>query len=139
MVFRSALSQEVVRREILPIDTQKIREAAEELIPKTGRYADLRQNSELLNGKNTPDDYLIEPSPEAVLEELGRHLVLMQIYHLILEANTSEHAARRTAMKNASDNASELAGELSLQYNKSRQASITREIIEITTGAEALN
>ena len=63
----------------------------------------------------------------------------MQIYHLVLEANASEHAARRTAMKSASDNASELADELSLQYNKSRQANITREIIEITAGAEALN
>ena len=62
----------------------------------------------------------------------------MQVYHLILEANASEHAARRAAMKSASDNASELSDNLTLLYNKSRQTAITREIIEITAGAEAL-
>lgn len=140
MNFRSALLQEVVRRELFPIDVARLRETADELIPKTGRYAELRERGEfgiLKNSKRA--EYIIEPSPTEILECLGRHLVLMQIYHLVLEANASEHAARRTAMKSASDNASELAGELSLQYNKSRQASITREIIEITAGAEALS
>ncbi len=137
MNFRSALLQEVVRRELFPIDVARIRETADELIPKTGRYADYGK-WQMANGKSSTD-YIFEPSAEAILENLGRHLILMEIYHLILEANASEHAARRAAMKSASDNASELAGELSLQYNKSRQASITREIIEITAGAEALN
>ena len=63
----------------------------------------------------------------------------MQVYHLILEANASEHSARRLAMKTASDNASDLSLELTLQYNKSRQAGITNQIIEISAGAEALN
>lgn len=137
MNFRSALLQEVVRRELFPIDVARLRETADELIPKTGRYAELRES--LVVGRQSSADYIIEPSSTEILENLGRHLVLMQIYHLVLEANASEHAARRTAMKSASDNASELAGELSLQYNKSRQASITREIIEITAGAEALS
>jgi len=137
MNFRSALLQEVVRRELFPIDVARLRETADELIPKTGRYSEYRRSQEL--GARSQVDYIIEPSPEAILENLARHLILMQIYHLVLEANASEHAARRTAMKSASDNASELAGELSLQYNKSRQANITREIIEITAGAEALN
>ncbi|MBI1866365.1 MAG: F0F1 ATP synthase subunit gamma [Candidatus Staskawiczbacteria bacterium] len=64
---------------------------------------------------------------------------MMQIYHLILEANASEHSARRLAMKTASDNASDLASALNLQYNKSRQSAITKEIIEIIAGAEALS
>lgn len=137
MNFRSALLQEVVRRELFPIDVARLRETADELIPKTGRYAEYREEQATRDTRHV--EYIIEPSPEAILENLARHLVLMQIYHLVLEANASEHAARRAAMKSASDNASELAGELSLQYNKSRQASITREIIEITAGAEALN
>ncbi len=141
MHFRSALTQEVVQRELFPIDVEALRKVAEETIPKTGRYADLRENGSfpiLHSSFSKPNDYLIEPSPEAILENLGRHLVLMEIYHMILEANASEHAARRAAMKSASDNASELADDLSVEYNKSRQASITREIIEITAGVEAL-
>jgi F-type H+-transporting ATPase subunit gamma len=62
----------------------------------------------------------------------------MQFYHIILEANASEHAARRVAMKNASDNAEKLSSDLELSYNKSRQAAITQEIAEITAGAESL-
>ena len=88
------------------------------------------------NTKNLTPDYLIEPSPKIVLENLVKHLIFMQIYQLILEANASEHSARRMAMKTASDNASELGETLNLQYNKSRQAGITNQIIEITAGAE---
>jgi F-type H+-transporting ATPase subunit gamma len=135
MNFKSALAQEVVKHELFPIDVEKLRATAEEIIPKTGRYAELRE-SLAKGGRKT--EYLIEPSPEAILGDLGRHLVAMEIYHLVLEANAAEHAARRTAMKNASDNASDLASALSLEYNKSRQALITREIIEIVAGAEAL-
>ncbi|HTY39605.1 MAG TPA: ATP synthase F1 subunit gamma [Candidatus Paceibacterota bacterium] len=140
MNFKSALSQEVIRHEIFPIDVAKLRETAEEMIPKTGRYAELRAKGELkiLEAGTKKNEYIIEPSPESILGDLGRHLVLMEIYHLILEANASEHAARRTAMKSASDNASDLASALSLEYNKSRQALITREIIEIVAGSEAL-
>jgi len=66
------------------------------------------------------------------------HLVKMQIYHIILEANASEHSARRVAMKTASDNADELAGHLTIVYNKARQAGITKELIEITSTQNAL-
>jgi F-type H+-transporting ATPase subunit gamma len=141
MHFRSALLQEVVQQELFPIDVDALRRTAEEIIPKTGRYAELRATNNyslLTNHHSLPTDYIIEPSPEEILSDLARHLVEMQIYHLILEANASEHAARRAAMKSASDNAKELADGLNLQYNKSRQAGITREIIEITAGAEAL-
>ena len=62
----------------------------------------------------------------------------MQVYHLILEANASEHSARRVAMKTASDNAEELLESLTLLYNKARQTSITKELIEITSTRQAL-
>ena len=74
-----------------------------------------------------------------VLDALAPHLVRTEIYQVVLEANASEWAARRFAMKSASDNAKELSEELTLEYNKSRQADITRQIIEIAAGAEALS
>ena len=73
------------------------------------------------------------------MEKLAEHLFFVQVYHLVLEANASEHSARRMAMKTASDNASDLGGVLNLQYNKSRQSKITTEISEISAGAEALS
>lgn len=148
--FRSALRQEVLVRELLPATFASLKKTAEEIVPEAGKYRELvRAHAiplfETANAKSgapaahkEAPDYIIEPRPEIVLEQLARHLVVMEIYHLILEANASEHAARRMAMKNASDNAKELAEELSIQYNKSRQAAITREIIEITAGAESL-
>ncbi len=140
--FRSALKQDVLMRQVLPVDAEIISSTINELVPETGKFSEFRHPSAALRARgetkeNSLVDYLIEPSPSKVLKELAPHLVEMQIYHLILEANASEHAARRMAMKNASDNAEELAGELTLQYNKSRQAAITREIIEIVAGAEA--
>ncbi len=62
----------------------------------------------------------------------------MDIHHIILEANASEHSSRMVAMKSASDNAKDINHDLNLQYNKVRQAGITRELIEITAGREAL-
>jgi F-type H+-transporting ATPase subunit gamma len=140
MNFKSALTQEVIQRELFPIDIEALRALADEIIPKTGRYAKLREEGAfaVLRGAGNPEEYIIEPNPDEALTALASHLVLMEIYHLVLEANASEHAARRMAMKSASDNAKELSSALSLQYNKSRQASITREIIEVSAGAEAL-
>ena len=85
-----------------------------------------------------PIEYLIEPSPKLALNHLLPLLFKMQVYHIILEANASEHSARRTAMKNATDNASDLMEQLSLEYNRSRQAAVTNEIIEITGTAAAI-
>ena len=73
-----------------------------------------------------------------MLEQLAPELLKIRIYHMVLEANASEHSARRVAMKNASDNASELSGNLNILYNKQRQAAITSQIIEVTSGAQAL-
>jgi F-type H+-transporting ATPase subunit gamma len=135
--FMSALRQEVVMRQLLPIDFNKIRATLEEIIPETGRFSELRRK--IIESRPTrPIEYLIEPSPEVALNQLLPLLSKMQVYHLMLEANASEHSARRMAMKNASDNAGELIGDLTREYNRSRQASITREIIEITSTAAAL-
>lgn len=133
--FRSALNQEVLMRQIFPIDSKILHETIKELIPETGRFSEFRHEEAASQSRIV--EYLIEPSPTKVLRQLAPHLVEMQIYHLILEANASKHAARRMAMKNASDNAEELTEDLTLKYNKSRQAAITREIIEIVAGAEA--
>lgn len=83
-------------------------------------------------------DYIYEPSPEVVLGGLLPRFVEMQIYHAILESIASEQSARMVAMRNATDNANELIGELTLFYNKARQESITKELLDITGGAEAL-
>lgn len=147
MHFKSALRQEPHVTRVLPIDFDHIKETIQELIPQTGKFAELiKEHNIKFVDENSPSlklrrarDYLIEPSPKIVLENLAKHLFFMQIYHLILEANASEHSARRMAMKTASDNATELSENLTLKYNKSRQAVITKEIIEITAGAEALS
>jgi len=84
------------------------------------------------------DEYLFEPSPEAVLSRLLPHYVAVDLFRAVLEANASEQSARMIAMRSATDNANELMGDLTLVYNKTRQATITREMIEIASGAEAL-
>ena len=137
--FRSAMQQDVVVRELFPVTFESLKETAEEIIPQSGRYAAEGYGASLYSANGGKErEYIIEPSPEHVLRELIPHLVVMQVYHIILEANASEHAARRMAMKSASDNASEIVDNLTLEYNKSRQAGITRELTEITGGAEAI-
>lgn len=83
-------------------------------------------------------EFLFEPSPSQVLAYLLPRLVEMQIYQTILESNASEHSARMVAMKNASDAAGDMIFDLTLSYNQARQASITREIAEISGGKAAL-
>lgn len=84
------------------------------------------------------DEYLFEPSAEAVLQRLLPHYVAIDLYRAVLESNASEQSARMIAMRSATDNANELIGDLTLVYNKTRQATITREMIEIASGANAL-
>ena len=83
-------------------------------------------------------DYIYEPDPDVVLGELLPRFVEMQVYHAILEAIASEQSARMVAMRNATDNANELITDLTLMYNKARQESITRELLDIAGGAAAL-
>jgi len=135
--FRTALRQEVAMRELLPIDTNKLKNSVREIIPEHGRFAELHTELEaFMIFKHT--EYIIEPSATELLTVLVPHLIQMQFYFLILEANASEHAARRLAMESASNNAEDLGSRLTKEFNKSRQALITREIIEVTSGAAAL-
>lgn len=83
-------------------------------------------------------DYIYEPSKEFIVEELIPKSLKIQFYKAVLESNASEHGARMTAMGKATDNAGELLKELKLTYNRTRQAAITKEILEIVGGAEAL-
>ena len=84
-------------------------------------------------------DYLYEPAPEELLSQLlPRHLEF-QIYRILLESAAAEHGARMTAMESATKNAGELIDSLTLTYNRIRQASITKELIEIVSGAAALD
>ncbi|MDE2019044.1 MAG: ATP synthase F1 subunit gamma [Patescibacteria group bacterium] len=134
--FVTALRQDAVARDFLPVEFDLIKQSIEDTIPRAGRYADYAKSESFFESENP--EYLIEPSPAEVLTKLAPRLLKTRIYHMILEANASEHSARRVAMKNASENAGELSENLNVEYNKSRQAAITRELTEITAGAEAL-
>jgi F-type H+-transporting ATPase subunit gamma len=83
-------------------------------------------------------EYLFEPAAPELLQVLIPRYVHNRVYQYLLEAIASEHAARMLAMGNATDNATELIQQLTLQFNKARQASITKEILEVVSGAEAL-
>ena len=86
----------------------------------------------------TQVDYKYEPDSQAVLEQLVPKAVAVKIYRALLESYAAEHAARMTAMENATRNAGDMIGSLTLFYNRSRQAQITKELVEIVSGAEAL-
>ncbi len=85
-----------------------------------------------------PSDYIYEPNPAVLLDAILPRFTELQIYQALLEAMASEHSARMVAMRNATDNANELIGDLTLTYNKARQDSITKEMLDIAGGAEAL-
>ncbi len=111
--FRSAISQRPVMEKLLPIHPPE---------PEEGLKI----------------EYIYEPSASDLLESLLPRHVSFQIYRALLEAIASEHGARMTAMDAASSNAEEMIKKLTLQFNKVRQASITKELMEIVGGAEAL-
>lgn len=83
-------------------------------------------------------EYIYEPDAETILDEILPRFIELQVFQAILESHASEHAARMVAMGNATENAGELVEDLTLDYNKARQRSITREILDIAGGAEAL-
>jgi F-type H+-transporting ATPase subunit gamma len=112
--FRSALSQIPTLEKLLPVEFSE-QEKPEQLT-----------------------EYLIEPNVEALLASLLPKVVQVAIYRALLEATASEHGARMTAMDSATTNASKMMGALTLQMNRARQASITRELMEIVGTAEAL-
>lgn len=145
--FRTTLLQEAVLRKTLPVSESGIKEIVRSILPERGKYADARSKSssfvETTAGRQEAHthyvyEYKFEPNPAEILNILVPQLLRMHIHHIILESNASEHSARMVAMKNASESASDIISELTLAYNKSRQAGITRELIEITAGKEAL-
>jgi F-type H+-transporting ATPase subunit gamma len=117
--FKSAISQQISLKQLLPIVPK---EEAKVVDPKAMQ----------------PAPHLYEPSrPQVLRELLPRHLA-MQVWRALLESEASEHGARMTAMDAATKNASEMISRLTLQYNRARQAAITKELMEIVSGAEAL-
>ncbi len=88
--------------------------------------------------KNTSVDYIFEPNRNYIIDILIPQSLKTQFYKALLDSNASEHGARMTAMHKATDNAKELLRTLRIDYNKARQAAITKEILEIVAGAEAL-
>lgn len=121
--FVSILVQKPVVRQLLPITS-----------PIEG-LGDVGINRDINNSRKNHVEYLFEPSADKVLETLLPRLIRMQIYQATLESNASEHSARMVAMKNASDAASDLVDELTMDFNRIRQAAITKEISEIVAGS----
>ena len=115
--FVSAITQEVTLKNLIPIETN---------------------NEDVSNNNQVSSVYEYEPSEEVILEELLNKNIATQLFSAQMESTASELAARMTAMDNATRNAGDLIDRLTLQYNRTRQAFITKELIEIISGAEAL-
>ncbi len=107
--FRSKGSQILTRNTLLPLSLDKLKEEKD----------------------NAYIDYIVEPNKETILAQLIPQVIKLTLYAALLESHTSEHAARSIAMQGATDNADDLLEELSLVYNKSRQQSITNELLDI--------
>jgi len=106
-------------------------------IVKNEQFLPIREEASE-EAKDVNVDYIYEPSKDFIFSELLPKSLKIQFYKTLLESNASEHGARMTAMDKATDNADELLKELRLTYNRTRQAAITTEILEIVGGAEAL-
>ena len=115
--FVSAITQEVTLKSLIPIETN---------------------NEDAFHNNQVSSVYEYEPSEEVILEELLNKNIATQLFSAQMESTASELAARMTAMDNATRNAGDLIDRLTLQYNRTRQAFITKELIEIISGAEAL-
>lgn len=122
MDFINTLSQKLVLLELLPICEVSV----------------LANDSEESLALDLPKEFTFEPSAKEILAELLPYYIENNVYQSFLESKASEHSARMVSMKNSSENAKELVTELKLVYNKSRQESITSELLEITTATLSL-
>jgi len=113
--FKSAIEQIVTLERILPIQPEETEQIQEDSV-----------------------DYIYEPNRGEVLSQLLPKMVEVQIFRALLESNASEQGARMSSMDSASRNAAEMIGKLTLQYNRARQAAITKELMEIISGAESI-
>lgn len=132
--YISVLTQKPKRKMILPVSKYELKESLESI-------GDLKSKEELapINSKEKNNQYVFEGSMEELIESLSEKLIRMQLYQTLLESNTSEQSARMIAMKNAGDAAGEMIDDLTLVFNKARQASITKEISEISAGMASVN
>jgi len=121
--FKSAIQQRVVVERLLPIDW----------VVEIADVKDVEHTIEQM-----PGGYLYEPSEADVLEQLLHRNFHVQAYRILLESSAAEQGARMTAMDGATRNAGELIKKLTIYYNKTRQAAITKELMDIVGGAEAL-
>ena len=118
--FKSAISQEVTQQQLIPLDVLE----------------SSKENKKDVNTTNAIYDY--EPDEETILKDLLPKNVSIQIFKVLLESDAGEHGARMAAMDNATRNAGEMIDGLTLKYNRTRQAFITKELIEIISGAESI-
>jgi F-type H+-transporting ATPase subunit gamma len=124
--FISTLTQKPEVRTLLPVGEMK------------GVHTGLDGHGEGETLAAGATEYLFEPGPADVLGSLLPHYLNFQVFQILLEAKASEHSARMVAMKNATDNAKQLIKDLTLEYNKLRQANITKELLEITSATMAM-
>jgi len=120
--FKSVMQQELTVERLLPIPVGDTAEGGPAEGPSEAAGA----------------DYLFEPSPQAILADVLPRYVTFQVYRVLLESQAAEHAARMTAMDSATRNAGDMIEKLTLNYNRARQAAITKELIEVVSGANAL-
>ena len=123
--FKSAIQQRVVLEKILPLASDVLQEAK-------------GAGKGVSPGVPATVEYIYEPSEREILGKILPMYVEVQVYRALLESAASEFGARMTAMENATNNAADMIDKLTLVYNKARQAAITKELIEIVSGAEAL-
>jgi F-type H+-transporting ATPase subunit gamma len=132
--FISTFEQHPTVRQIVPVTPEVISQMVEGIRPAKGKYAPREKKADEVK----PAVYTIEPDENEVLDVLLPKLLNIAIFHALLEGKASEHSARMVAMKSATDKAKEMAQMLTRQFNKVRQAVITREVSEITSGIEAM-
>ncbi len=124
--FINTINQQPVARTLLPITSFDLAQTEEEKAASA-------------DGRDALVSHIFEPTPEAVLDFVLPYYIQYQVFQMILDARASEHSARMVAMKNATDNANEFIKDLTLEYNKMRQASITTELLEISTAQMAVS
>ena len=137
--FKSAISQVVTFQQLIPLSPAMPGEYESGAVaPGSLEHAPLRAEQPRAGGKINNDPYEYEPSEEGILADLLPRNIAMQIFKALLENAASEQGARMSAMDNATRNAGEMIKKLTLVYNRTRQAAITKELIEIISGAEAV-
>lgn len=137
--FKSILAQRLVTEKLLPIEgVLPTRVEGGTAVPGRGAYQRPTETPAAPGGEQAEIDYLYEQPPAELFERLLPRHVEVQVYRALLESGAAEQAARMTAMDAATNNAAEMIDRLTLHMNKARQAQITRELIEIVSGAAAL-